>query len=93
MRSWYLTMFLIDLKHGERKACDGCHRVRVQIQAGESLCDDCRQPGALCAHCLARVPGAVEPKPGYFILCEDCERLRFRRGWLYIPPERVRRAI
>jgi hypothetical protein len=86
-------MFLIDLKHGERKACDGCHRVRVQIQAGESLCDDCRQPGALCAHCLARVPGAVEPKPGYFILCEDCERLRFRRGWLYIPPERVRRAI
>ena len=49
-------MLLID-KHGERKACDGCHRVRVVIQPGESLCDGCRQTGAQCAHCLARVPG------------------------------------
>jgi hypothetical protein len=85
-------MLLID-RDGERKVCDGCHRVRVEIQPGESLCRGCRQTGAQCAHCLARVPGASEPKPGYFILCEACERLRLRRGWLYIPPERVRRAI
>src|ERR1022692_852003 len=32
-------MLLIDRKHGERKACDGCHRVRVEIRPGESLCD------------------------------------------------------
>ena len=63
-----------------RKACDGCHRVRVEIEPGESLCNGCRQTGALCAHCLGRVPGVAEPKPGYFILCEDCERLRLRRG-------------
>jgi len=86
-------MFLIDRKHGERKACDGCHRVRVEIQPGESLCDGCRQTGAQCAHCLARVPGAAEPRPGYFVLCDACERLRLRRGSLYIPPERVKRAI
>jgi hypothetical protein len=85
-------MLLID-KHGERKACDGCHRVRVQIQLGESLCDGCRQTGAHCAHCLARVPDAAEPRPGYFVLCEACEILRRRRGSLYIPPERVKRAI
>ena len=71
-----MTMFLIDRKHGERKACDGC-----------------RQTGAQCAHCLARVPGAAEPRPGYFVLCDACERLRLRRGSLYIPPERVKRAI
>src|ERR1017187_2375409 len=41
-------MLLIDRKHGERKACDGCHRVRVEIRPGESLCDGCRQTGALC---------------------------------------------
>jgi len=86
-------MILIDKQHGKRKACDGCHRVRVVIQPGESLCDGCRQTGAPCAHCLALVPGAAEPQPGYFILCEDCERLRLQRGWLFIPPERVRRAI
>ena len=71
-------MLLID-KHGERKACDGCHRVRVEIQPGESLCDRCRQTGALCAHCLARVPGAAEPRPGYFVLCESW-RNRLNKG-------------
>jgi hypothetical protein len=86
-------MFLIDKKHGERKACDGCHRVRVEIPRGELLCNGCRQADSRCAPCLTRVPGAAEPRPGYFILCENCERLRVRRGWLYIPPERVRRAI
>jgi len=52
-------MILIDKKHGERKACDGCHRVRVEIQPGESLCATCRQTGAVCAHCLAVVPGVA----------------------------------
>jgi len=85
-------MLLID-KHGERKACDGCHRVRVNFQAGESLCDRCRQSGAQCAHCLGPIPGTAEPRPGYFLLCEACEILRRRRGRLYIPPERVKRAI
>jgi hypothetical protein len=84
-------MLLID-KHGERKACNGCHRVRVVIQPGESLCDSCRQAGAECAHCLARVPGAAEPRPGYFVLCQACETLQ-RSGSLYIPPARVKRAI
>ena len=84
-------MLLID-KHGERKVCDGCHRVRVVIQPGESLCDSCRQTGAQCAHCLARVPGSAEPRPGYFVLCEVCEVLQ-RSGSLYIPPARVKRAI
>jgi hypothetical protein len=84
-------MLLID-KHGERKVCDGCHRVRVQIQPGESLCDGCRQTGAQCAHCLARVPGAAEPRPGYFVLCQACEALQ-RSGSFYIPPTRVKRAI
>jgi len=85
-------MLLID-KHGERKACDGCHRVRVEIQPGESLCDGCRQTGAQCAHCLARVPEAAEPRPGHFVLCEACEILRRRGGRLYIPPGRLKRAI
>jgi hypothetical protein len=85
-------MLLID-KHGERKACDHCHRVRVEIQPGESLCEGCRQTGAQCAHCLARVPGVAEPRPGYFVLCQACEVLRRRRGRLYIPPGRLKRAI
>ncbi len=85
-------MLLID-KHGERKVCDGCHRVRVKIQPGESLCDTCRQTGAHCAHCLASVPGVAEPRPGYFVLCQSCEVLRRRRGGLYIPPGRLKRAI
>src|ERR1022692_1339574 len=34
---------LLNKKHGERKACDGCLRVRVEIQPGESLCNGCRQ--------------------------------------------------
>jgi hypothetical protein len=84
-------MLLID-KHGERKACDGCHRVRVPIQPGESFCDGCRQTGPLCAHCLARVPGAAEPHPGYFVLCQACEIVQWS-GSLYIPPARVKRAI
>jgi hypothetical protein len=86
-------MILIDKKHGERKACDGCHRVRVEIQSGESLCATCRQTGAVCAHCLGVVPGVAEPRPGYFVLCRACETLRRRRGRLYIPPERLKRAI
>ena len=84
-------MLLID-KHGVRQACDGCHRVRVAIQPGESLCDVCRQSGAQCVNCLARVPGAAEPRPGYFVLCGNCETMQ-RSGSLYIPPGRVKRAI
>jgi len=84
-------MLLID-QHGERRACDCCHRVRVVIQPGASLCDGCRQAGAECAHCLERVPGAAEPRAGYFVLCEACEILQ-RSGSLYIPPARVKRAI
>lgn len=34
-------MTIID-RNGERPACDRCHKVRVKIRRGKTMCDDCR---------------------------------------------------
>ena len=78
--------------HGRQNCPNGRRMVTPASEfpgASCSVCDGRIEPGARCAHCQQPIPGAPEPKPGYFNLCRKCQK----QGGLYIPPERVHRAV